>query len=140
VRATDAGHLQLLAWVGRELGTAGSGVRFAVEDCRHVSGRLERALLAVGQAIVRVPPKLMAATRQSARTRGKSDPIDALAVGRAAVREPGLPAATHDTVSQQVNLLTDHREDLVRIRTQLQSQLRWHLHDLDPELEAAPPG
>jgi hypothetical protein len=52
----------------------------------------------------------------------------------------GLLAATHDTVSQQVKLLTDHREDLVRIQTQLQSRLRWHLHDLDPELKAAPRG
>jgi transposase len=50
-----------------------------------------------------------------------------------------LLAATHDTVSQQVKLLTDHREDLVRIQTQLQSRLRWHLHHLDPELKAAPP-
>jgi transposase len=51
-----------------------------------------------------------------------------------------LLAATHDTVSQQVKLLTDHREDLVRIQTQLQSRLRWHLHHLDPELKAAPRG
>jgi transposase len=49
-----------------------------------LSGRLERALLAVGQAIVRVPPKLMAAARQSARTPGTSDPIDALAAARTA--------------------------------------------------------
>jgi transposase len=140
VRATDAGHLQLLQWAAREFGTAGGGVRFAVEDCRHVSGRLERALLAAGQAVVRVPPKMMALTRASARTRGKSDPIDALAVARAALREPGLPAATHDTVSREVKLLTDHREDLVKIRTQLQNRLRWHLHDLDPELQVPPRG
>lgn len=56
VRATDAGHLQLLARVGQELGTAGSGVRFAVEDCRDVSGRLERALLAVRHPPSRCKP------------------------------------------------------------------------------------
>jgi hypothetical protein len=33
---------------------------------------------------VRVPPKLMAITRDSARAYGKSDPIDALAVARGA--------------------------------------------------------
>ena len=33
---------------------------WAVEDCRHVSGRLERALLDAGERCERVPPKLMA--------------------------------------------------------------------------------
>jgi hypothetical protein len=33
----------------------------------------------------------MAQTRASARTRGKSDPIDALAVARAFLREPDFP-------------------------------------------------
>lgn len=51
--------------------------RWAVEDCRHLSRRLERDLLAARETIVRVPPK----TRTRARTYGKSDPIDALAVG-----------------------------------------------------------
>jgi len=37
-------------------------------------------MLAAGERIVRVPPKLMAHARDSARTYGKSDPIDALAV------------------------------------------------------------
>ena len=42
-----------------------------------MSARLERDLLAAGQSVVRVPPKLMARPAGSARTRGKSDPIDA---------------------------------------------------------------
>ena len=33
---------------------------WAIEDCRHVSGALERFLLARGERVVRVPPKLMA--------------------------------------------------------------------------------
>ena len=61
----------------------GAEVVWAIEDCRHLSARLERDLLTAGQKVVRVPPKLMAQTRASARTRGKSDPIDALAVARA---------------------------------------------------------
>jgi transposase len=110
-------------------------VRFAVEDCRHVSTRLERALLAAGQMVVRVPPKLMANARSSARTRGKSDPIDALAIARAALQEPDLPIASHDELSREVRLLCDHREDLVAERTRMQKGLRWHLHELDPELD-----
>lgn len=132
VRATDAGHRQLLRWAGRE---HGPDVEFAVEDCRHVSTRLERALLTAGAKVVRVPPKLMAGARQSARTRGKSDPIDALAIARAAVREPGLPSAEHTHASREVKLLVDHREDLVRMRTAMTNRLRWHLHELEPGLE-----
>ena len=133
VRATDAGHRQLLRWARREF--AGAGVEFAVEDCRHVSTRLEAALLAAAAVVVRVPPKLMAQTRTSARTRGKSDPIDALASARAALREPDLPRAEHTHASREVKQLVDHREDLVGIRTAMQSWLRWHLHELDPELD-----
>jgi transposase len=54
---------------------------------------VERDLLVAGERIVRVPPKLMANARNSARSFGKSDPIDALAVARAARREPDLPVA-----------------------------------------------
>ena len=133
VRATDAGHRQLVGWVRRCW--PDGRVRFAVEDCRHVSGRLERALLAAGCAVVRVPPKLMAGARSAARTRGKSDPIDALAIARAALREPDLPVAEHDAGSRELKLLVDHREDLLGERTRMQNRLRWHLHELDPELD-----
>lgn len=108
---------------------------WAVEDCRHLSRRLERDLLAAGERIVRVPPKLMAHNRDSARTYGKSDPIDALAVARAAQREPGLPVARLDGPERAVRLLVDHREDLVAERTRIIGRLRWHLHELDPGWE-----
>jgi transposase len=133
VRATDAGHRQLLRWARRQF--AEQAVQFAVEDCRHVSTRLERALLDAAAVVVRVPPKLMALTRTSARTRGKSDPIDALAIARAALREPDLPRAEHTHVSRELKLLVDHREDLIGMRTGLQNRLRWRLHELDPELD-----
>ena len=135
VRATDAGHRQLVRWARTRWPGEPDQRIWAVEDCRHVSGRLERALLAAGERVVRVPPKLMARARDSARTRGKSDPIDALAIARAALREPDLPVAEHDEVSRELKLLVDHREDLVGERTRMQNRLRWHLHELDPELD-----
>ena len=49
---------------------------WALEDCRHVSGALERFLLKRGEQVVRVAPKLVAGARSSARERGKSDVID----------------------------------------------------------------
>jgi transposase len=133
VAATSAGNLELVRWA-QGLGEH----RFAVEDCRHISRRLERDLLGAGESLTRVPPKLMAKMRRSARERGKSDPIDAMSVARAAQREDDLPTARLDGDERKVRLLTDHREDLVKQRTQCQNRLHWHLHELDPSLVLAP--
>lgn len=135
VAAKVSGHARLLDWA-RAL--AWERV-WAIEDCRHVSGGLERFLVERGERVVRVPPKLMAGARRSARERGKSDAIDAAAVARAALREgiETLPAAFLDEQALAVKLLLDHREDLVGESTRAQNRLRWHLHDIDPEL--APP-
>jgi len=92
VGTTSKDHLGLLRWADQ----FGLQRRWAVEDCRHLSRRLEQDLLTRGERIVRVPPKLMAHIRDSARTYGKSDPIDTLAVARAAQREPDLPVARLD--------------------------------------------
>jgi transposase len=131
---TTEANLELLRWVDG----FGAERRFAVEDCRHLSRRLEADLLAAGEEIVRVPPKMMAHVRDAARTYGKSDPIDALAVARAAQREPNLPTARLDGPSRDLRLLVDHREDLVRDRTGQINRLRWHLHELDPSWDPAP--
>src|SRR5215216_6278364 len=113
---------------------------WAVEDCRQLSGALERTLLTAGESLVRVPPKLMAPQRRTGRARGKSDPIDALAVARAALREPRLdrPRAG-EAALRELKLLVDHRDDLIDERRRAQQRLRWQLHDLDPPL-AVPPG
>ncbi|HTK65631.1 MAG TPA: IS110 family transposase, partial [Pseudonocardia sp.] len=126
-------HLGLLKWA--EQFRDDEGLLWAVEDCRHLSRRLERDLLRSGQAIVRVPPKLMAHVRDSARTYGKSDPIDALAVARAAQREPDLAVARLDGPDRDLRLLCDHRESLVNDRTRVICRLRWFLHELDPSWE-----
>lgn len=110
---------------------------WAIEDCRHVSGSLERFLIARGERVIRVAPKLTAGTRTSARERGKSDEIDALAVARVALREglDKLPAAFLDPEARAIKLLNEHRECLVGERTRRQNRLRWLLHDRWPELE-----
>lgn len=133
VAATPVGHLQAVQWA------AGFGQRrWAMEDCRALSRRFEADLLGAGEHVVRVPPKMMARTRRSARTRGKSDPIDALAVARAALREPDLPVAQLDGPSREVKLLVDYRESLIRVRTATQNRLRWRLHELEPGYDPAP--
>lgn len=115
VSGDASGHDELLSWA-RTLGPARF---FAIEDCRHVSGRLERHLLPRGERVVRVPPKMMARARSSARTYGKSDPIDAACVAHAALREPDLPEARLVGPEHDVRLLVDHRDDLVGERKRI---------------------
>jgi transposase len=136
VKAKRRSFDDLLRW-GRGLGEQRV---WAIEDCRHVSGALERFLLARGERVVRVAPKLMAGARRSARERGKSDAIDAVAIARAAIREglEMLPVAQLAGPELDVRLLVDHRERLVAQRTALINDLRWGLHDLWPELEIPP--
>jgi transposase len=131
--AREPGFRELLAW-GRDIDEERI---WAIEDCRHVSGSFERFLVASGERVVRVAPKLMGQSRRGERTRGKSDPIDALAVARAALREgpETLPVAHLDEEALELKLLLDHRENLIRARAEDQQRLRWHLHDLWPDLE-----
>lgn len=129
LRANTDGHLQLLTWAAQF-----DGVVFALEDCRHLTRRLESDLLRAGQRVVRVPTRLMAQARRGSRTPGKSDPIDAEAVAIAALRHPDLPIAELEGPAREVKLLSDYRRDLVMQRTRACCQLRWHLHELDPDL------
>ena len=73
----------LLAWAR----AVSSKRTWAIEDCRHVSGALERFLLSRGEAVVRIAPKLTVRERKTVRASGKSDAIDAVAIARAALRE-----------------------------------------------------
>jgi transposase len=136
VQADPQGHDKAICWARERFGGA---ITWAIEDCRHLSARLELDLLDAGERVVRVPPKLMAEQRRTARSRGKSDPIDALAVARAGLREPDLPVATHDEASRELKLLVDRREDLVGERTRMMNRLRWHLHRLAPGDPCADP-
>jgi transposase len=133
VRARRRSFDDLLLWAR---GLDGERV-WAIEDCRHVSGALERFLLVRGERVVRVPPKLTAGARNQARERGKSDAIDAVAIARAAIREglETLPVAQLAGPELDVRLLVDHRERLVAARTRLSNDLRWSIHDMWPELE-----
>jgi transposase len=128
-KTVPVGGEDLLAWAS-EL----DGERlWAVEDCRQLTRWLERQLSSAGETLVRVPPKLTVPERRAGRARGKSDAIDALAVARAALREPELARPRSDEpVFRDLKLLVDHRDDLVDERRRAQQRLRWHLHQLDP--------
>ena len=133
ITADDGGHLEALCWAS---GLDEERV-WAIEDCRHVSRRLEEALLAAGERVVRVPPQRMGQSRRGERQPGKSDEIDALAVARAVVKDgpDAFAAAYLDERAMEIRLLSDHRTDLVAERTRMQCRLRWHLVALCPDFE-----
>lgn len=133
VSADDAGMRRLREFAAR----FDTEREWAIEDCRTLSRRLERALLNGGERVIRVPPKLMAGARKLERTFGKSDAIDGLAVARAALREPDLPVARLDGPEREIALLLNHRANLVVERTRLQTRIRWLLFELDPALGPA---
>ena len=134
VQASDDGALQALRFAG---GVDQERI-WAVEDCRHVTSRLERALLGAGERVIRVPPSLTGESRKATRTPGKSDPIDARAVALAAIREgfDRLPVAFLDEQAHEIRVLCDYRDQLMHERNQVISRMRWMLVRIAPEIEA----
>jgi transposase len=134
VQASDDGALNALRFAA---GLDSDRV-WAVEDCRHVTARLERALLGAGERVIRVPPGLTGESRKATRTPGKSDPIDARAVALAAIREgiENLPVAFLDEQAHEIRVLCDYRDQLMNERVRLINRLRWHLVRIAPHLEA----
>ena len=134
IPATDAGSLEALRFA------AGLDVErvWAIEDCRHVSARLEAALIAAGERVIRVPAAMTSQTRRLARQAGKSDPIDARAVALAVVRDgvESFPVAFTDQHAHEIRVLSDYRDQIISERTRMINRLRWHLVTIAPELEA----
>jgi transposase len=134
IQASDDGVLDALRFA---VGLDDDRV-WAVEDCRHVTSRLERVLLGAGERVVRVSPALTGESRKASRTPGKSDPIDARAIGLAAIREgvESLPVAFLDRQAHEIRVLCDYRDQLMNERVRLINRLRWHLVRIAPHLEA----
>ena len=101
VPATPEGHQDAVAWARQW-----PDRRFALEDWRTLTRRLESNLLCAGHRVESVPTKLMAGARRGGRERRKPDPFDALAVARASLREPTLPVAVLDDASRELRLDT----------------------------------
>ena len=134
IAASDAGSLDALRFAA---GLEDERV-WAIEDCRHVSARLERALLAAGEHVIRVPAAMTSQTRKVSRRAGKSDPIDARAVALAVVRDSveSFPIAFCDEQALEIRVLCDYRDQIISERTRMTNRLRWHLVTIAPELEA----
>ena len=134
IAASDAGSIDALRFAA---GIDADRV-WAIEDCRHVSARLEGALIAAGERVIRVPAAMTGQVRKVAREAGKSDPIDARAVALAVIRDgvESFPVAFTDQQPMEIRVLSDYRDQIIRERVRLINRLRWHLVTIAPELEA----
>ena len=107
--------------------------RWAVENAgglgRHLAGRL----VAAGEFVVDVPPKLSARVRVlSTGNARKNDGVDALATALAASRNVLLATVDPEVGSEVLRLLSERREDLVAERTRALNRLHGLLRDLLP--------
>src|SRR5215212_9028389 len=107
--------------------------RWAMENAgglgRHLAGRL----VAAGECVVDVPPKLSARVRVlSTGNARKNDGLDALATALAASCNGRLAAVDPEAASEVLRLLSQRREDLVAERTRALNRLHGLLRELLP--------
>ena len=106
---------------------------WAIEGCQGTGGHLARRLLADGEQVVDVPPKLPARTRVFATGQGrKTGAADAHSVALAATRVAGLRPVTDDEQLAVLRVLADRRRSLGEDHTRMISQLHQLLMDLIP--------
>jgi transposase len=85
-------------------------------------------------AVVEVPTLMTSRERRGQLGKGKTDPVDALAIARITARERQLPPTVRLTVGPAADLraLLDYREDLVRERGALVNRAHSELGGLRP--------
>jgi len=107
---------------------------WAVEGAAGVGVQLAQRLVADGETVLDVPPKLSTRARIFDVGHGrKNDPGDARTVAVVAIRTAGLRRVVPDDEMVALRLMSERRRDLVRSRTQTVN----HLHQLLMELIAA---
>jgi len=128
VEANRAGYRQL-----RRFAAGWTDVRWAIEGAAGLGAPLAERLREDGIAVVDVPAKLARRVRLLSTGHGrKSDPADALSVGIAAWSAPALRSVEIDQAIAALRAVTEHRDDLVRARTQLINRLHVLLVKLIP--------
>jgi hypothetical protein len=128
VRACQSQAEQLLAWA-----QAWPRRTWAVEGAGGVGHLLAQQLLAAGERVVDVPPKLAARVRLlQAGDTNKNDPDDAFSVAVAALRSPGVREASRDDHATVLKIWSKRYKDLGRTRTQVACRLHQVLCELLP--------
>jgi transposase len=73
--------------------------------------------------VVEVPAFLAHRERKRAPAKGKSDAADAISIARVVARGERLSPVRHDLALSELRLLSDHRDQLVRARTQVANRI-----------------
>ena len=106
---------------------------WAVEGCNGIGHHIAVRLVAAGEQVVDVPPKLSARTRIFATGQGrKTDATDAHSVALVGTRMAGLRPVVDDQQLTVLRLLADRRRSLGEDHTRIVSQLHQHLLELIP--------
>ena len=106
---------------------------WAVEGCNGIGRHVARRLLARGEEVVDVPPKLAARARVFATGQGrKTDATDAHSVALVGTRMTGLRPVVADEQLEVLRLLVDRRRSLGEEHTRKVSQLHALLLELLP--------
>lgn len=115
---TPGGFSELERWLGRHgtvgtVGIEGAG-SYGAGLARHLGKRF---------TVVEVPAFLAHRECKRVTAKGKSDSTDAIAIARVVARGEGLSPVRHDPALAELRLLSDHRDQLVRARTQLANRI-----------------
>ena len=128
VRACAAQAERLLAWA-----VAWPQRTWAVEGAGGLGHLLAQQLLAAGERVLDVPPKLGARVRLLATGDvNKNDPNDARSVAIAALRSPGVREVRPDDHAAVLKIWSKRYRDLGRTRTQVVCRLHAVLCELVP--------
>jgi len=124
------GHGALLEWRRSLEGE----VRIGVECSGSYGQPIASVLVTAGEDVFEVPANL--SHREARRqNRGKSDPIDAVAIARVVGRGDALPRPKVGQTFEDLKLLSDHYDHLKRLRTQLANRIHKHLMIVCPGYE-----
>ena len=131
--AIDAAEEQLGQLRVRACAHPSNWPAWAVEGAGGVGHLLAQQLLAAGERVLDVPPKLGARVRLLATGNiNKNDPNDARSVAVAALRSAGVREASRDDHAAVLKVWSKRHKDLGRIRTQVACRLHQVLCQLIP--------
>ncbi len=129
---TNAGYAAMSDYVNR-IQPDRDRRTWAVEGCNGIGHHIAVRLLALGEQVVDVPPKLSARTRLFATGQGrKTDATDAHSVALVGTRMAGLRPVVDDDQLTVLRVLADRRRSLGEDHTRVVSQLHQHLLELIP--------
>jgi transposase len=128
------GHRSLLRWVKEQAQPRTIGI----EGSLSYGSAPARMLLGHAEDVREVAPSLTHQERRR-RAKGKSDPVDAVAIARVVAADETLPSARRTTLLTDLKLLVDYRDQLVHARTQVSNRIHADLVIIRPGYEQVVP-